>query len=334
MEPAKGFTFEYGPDLKKISELICNTWGRPCWNYDEGLLGLHINRPSGDSELNVAQISEDGQVASFQAYMPFDVQYFDKSYKAVFASFLTVSADFQGRGLGGPQQGALIEKAREKGYDLYITMCEVGAVSNYAVEKIFKRMNLPVKVVNVCRYAAAVNEFVKPVLPEKPSGNTRIAIQDDIEKLKPLINAVGTNTKLYKKIPDEDFSFIFIDRPHCKTYLYEKDNKVCGFINILKLEVLEVDNDNKTNIYFDNVSFGDMPDDAIEEFIGDVMLDLQKDNFYTAFMPNIGYTNIALFKKFRFRLAPRELNLYIAPLKENVLPDGIKEVDSFYLDVY
>ncbi len=334
MEPAKGYKFEFGPDLEKISKLICSTWGKPCWNYDKGLLSLHIDRPSGDKELNVAQVAEDGRVASFQAYMPFDVSYFDKDYKAVFASFLTVGADFQGQGLGGPQQGMLIEKAIEKGYDLYITMCEVGAVSNYAVEKIFKKMNLPVKVVNVCRYVAAVNELVKPVLPSEQSGNTRRAGEDDVAHLKPLMQSIGTQTKLFKKVPDEDISFLLIERPHCKTFLYEKDNQVKGFINLLLLEVLESDNEKHLNVYFDNVSFGSMTEDEIEQFLGDVMLALQDDNFHTAFMPNIGYIDTAIFKKFRFRLAPRELNLYIAPLKEGILTDGIKEVESFYMDVY
>ncbi len=334
MKPAEGFTFEYGPDLKKISDLICTTWGKPCWNYDEGLLALHIKRPSGDRELNVAQISEDGTVASFQAYMPFDISYYNKAYKAVFASFLTVSADFQGRGLGGPQQGVLIEKAIEKGYDLYVTMCEVGAVSNYAVEKVFKKMNLPVKVVNVCRYIAALNELVQPILPQKTSGNTCIAIAQDVENIKPLVKNIGTNTELYKIIPDEDMQFLFVDRPHSRTYLYEKNNQVKGFINLLLLEVLESDTEKKLNVYFDNVSFEKMSDDEIEEFIGDVMLDLQRDKFHTAFMPNIGYIDTSVFKKYRFRMVPRELNLYIAPLKEGVLPDGIEEVSTFYLDVY
>ncbi len=116
--------------------------------------------------------------------------------------------------------------------------------------------------------------------------------------------------------------------------MYEKDNQVKGFINLLLLEVLESDTEKHLNVYFDNVSFGNMSSEEQEEFLGDVMVELQKDNFYTAFMPNIGYVDTAVFKKYRFRLAPRELNLYIAPLKEGVLIDDIKDVDSFYLDVY
>lgn len=334
VEPAKGFKFEFGPDLNKVSELICNTWEKPCWNYDVDLLSLHINRPTGDSQLNVGQVSEDGSLASFQAYMPFSINYYGKIYNSVFASFLTVGTEFQGKGLGRPQSAVLLEKAIEKGYDLYFTMCEVGAVSNYAVEKVFAQMNLPVKVINVCRYIAAINDLVKPKLPESASGNTRLITQHDLEGLKSLVRSIGTNTKLYKIIPDEDISFLFIDRPHTKTYLFEKDSQIKGFINLLLLEVAEPDGNKNLNVYFDNVSFGDMSDEEKQEFLGDVLLDLQKDNFYTAFMPNIGYIDTTVFEKFRFRLAPRELNLYLAPLRDGVLSGDIREVDSFYMDVY
>lgn len=334
MEPAQGFNFVYSPDLNKVSELIIKSWARPCWNYDTGLLQLHIKRPSGDSELALGQQSdENGQLASFQAYMPFKVEYYQQTYKAVFASFLTVSPDFQGRGLAGSQQGQLIEAAIKKDYDLYLTMCEVGAGSNIAVEKIFAKKNLPVKVVNVLNYTMSPATAVKSVLPEKQSEFTRVYKTDDLDQAYKLIKDIGSKTSLRKIIPKEDIDFLLGTRPHTKTFVYEKDGKISGLINLLLLEVLELD-DKKLNIYFDNVSFGTMTEEESEQFLGDVMLGLQAENYHLAFMPDIGYASMSVFKKYRFRTAPRQLNLYIAPLKDGILDKGIKEVDSFYLDVY
>lgn len=333
MDPSDGFEFVECPDLSQISDLICRTWARPCWNYDTGLLQLHINRPTGDASLAIGQRSESGVMASFQAYMPFRVSYFGNQYNAVFASFLTVSGDFQGKGLAGTQQGALIEKAIEKGYDLYITMCEVGAGSNIAVEKTFGKKGIPVKVVNVLNYIASPQAVVGPALPDSPSGKTRTYQTDDKSSIGDLIRKTGANTSLHKVIPEEDFDFLFSRRPHCKSYVYEKDGRIAGLINLLLLEVLDVD-DTRLNVYFDNVAFGDLNEDEQAEFVGDVMLDIQSEKYHTAFMPDIGYVSNGPFTKFRFRTAPRQVNLYIAPLKQGLLADGIKEVESFYMDVY
>ncbi|MBD3401569.1 hypothetical protein GF420_01635 [candidate division GN15 bacterium] len=334
MEPAQGFSFVFKPDLKQVSDLICNTWARPCWNYDTGLLELHIMRPTGDPELTVGQVSEDGRLASFQAYMPFEVEYYGDRYKAVFASFLTVSSDFHGKGLAGPQQGMLIEKAIEKGYDLYITMCEVGAASNRAVEKIFAKKNLPVQVVNVLQYTAALRELVEPVLPKEATGKTRLYTKNDKPNIIGLVKDLGADAPLRKIIPEADIDFLFADRPHTRTWVFDDNGTIRGLANLLLLEVIEPDESRALNVYFDNVSFGDLDEDEQAAFIGDIMLALQETDYNTAFMPKIGYVPEEPFRKYRFRVAPRQVNLYISPLKEGVLPKGIREVDSFYLDVY
>ncbi len=205
MQPAEGFNFIEKPDLAKVSELICNTWAKPCWNYDPGLMNLHIMRPSGDPTLAVGQTSDNGDLVSFQAYMPFAVDYFGEKFNSVFASFLTVSSQYHGRGLAGPQQGILIEKAIEKDYDLYITMCEVGAPSNRAVEKIFAKKNLDVKVVNVLSYLAGINELIKPILPDEVSVKTRPYTHNDykqISKMVPKFEAKNCETRGLKTDPN------------------------------------------------------------------------------------------------------------------------------------
>ncbi|MCK5127406.1 MAG: hypothetical protein KAR42_14215 [candidate division Zixibacteria bacterium] len=333
MNPADGFSFVVQPDLKKVSELICKTWARPCWNYDTGLLQLHINRPSGDPTLAIAQADGDGTLASFQAYMPFDVEYYGQKYRSVFASFLTVSGDFQGRGLAGPQQGALIEAAIEKNYDLYITMCEVGAFSNIAVEKIFGKKGMKAKIVNVLNYLASPREIASKVLPENASGKTRPYSKSDKSAIVDMVGSLGQSTSLRKLIPEDDLNFLFADRAHTKTWVYEKDGDIKGLINILTLEVLDVD-DTKLNVYFDNIAIDGLSEDEQIEFIGDIMLEIQALNYHTAFVPNTGYAPVDVFRKFRFRIAPRQINLYVIPLKDNILKDGAKEVGSFFMDVY
>ena len=334
MKPADGFQFVTGPELEDVSDLICNTWARPCWNYDQGLLGLHVNRPTGDANLTVGQMSDDGQLASFQAFMPFDLEYFGDRYRAVFASFLTVSSNFHGKGLAGPQQGELIERAIDSGYDLYTTMCEVGAPSNRAVEKIFAKKNLEVGVVNVLQYRAARAGLIQPVLPKAMSGKTRRYTPEDRSEVYSLVKGMGRNVALRKVIPEADIDFLFHSRPHARTYVFGNNDSVRAVANLLLLEVIETDESKTLNVYFDNVSFGDLSAEEQHVFLGDVLFDLKDTGYATAFLPNIGYLPVEPFVKYRFRIAPREVNLYVAPLRDGVLPDGIRKVDSFFMDVY
>src|SRR5215471_7195977 len=240
MNPANGFRFIEHPPFAQVNDLMRRTWSRPCWNYDEGLLALHIMKPSGDPTLAIGQAEETtGTLASFQAYMPFDVEYLGKPYRSVFASFLTVSSDFQGKGLAGPQQGRLIEKAMEKGYDLYLTMCEVGAASNRSVDKIFGQFGIQVTNLKVIQYRATTSSLVERDLPPAPSGKTRPYRREDAEQVVPLVQNVARSVPLRKVIPKIDIDFLFLDRPHSRSWVFETDGRVRGLVNVLVLEVLE-----------------------------------------------------------------------------------------------
>jgi hypothetical protein len=333
MFEAKGFRFDENPPLNQVSDLICRTWARPCWKYDEGLLALHIMRPTGDPTLALALRDEaTGQLAAYQAYMPFDVTYRGKPYRSVFASFLTVSSAFQGKGLAGPVQGRLVEKAMEKDYDLYVTMCEVGAASNRSVEKTFAQFGIEVTNLRTLHYRASTISLVDRELARPRSARTRPYRREDCEPVLPLVRATGERTQLRKRIPPKDVDFLFLERPHARSFVYEVDGKVRGLLNVLVLEVLE-EAGTRTNVYFENVLFGDLDVHEQEEFLGDVLIALHDVGFSMAFVPDIGYAPLDAFSKYHFRTMPRTLNLLAAPLKKNHA-GSLAPIDSFYLDVY
>ncbi|MHB1950590.1 MAG: hypothetical protein ACYCQK_03870 [Acidiferrobacteraceae bacterium] len=320
------------PDLRAVSRFICATWERPCWNYDVALLTCHIMRPTGDPSLAMGHVTENGTLVSFQAYMPFTVEYAGAEYRAVFASFLTVSSEYQRIGLARAQQAALIDRAVEKGYELYITMCENGSPSNNAVKKVFKMKGLEAVPAKTFRYLAGINRLVQDLLPATPSVRTRACGETDLGAIAPRLSAFGDGTELRKRIAEQDLAFLFLSRPHTKTYVYEVDGEIAGLINVLLLEVL--DTEKTLNVYFDNVYFGTMSGPQQREFLGDVLALLQEEPFSAAFMPDIGYAPLEAFRYYRFRTAQREITLYMAKLKPDMAHCDIRPLESFYLDVY
>ena len=331
IDPSNGCQFIVGPELGRVSELMLESWARPCWNYDAGLLGAHILRPSGDATLAIGQ-ETDGpgsrQLVSYQAFMPFQVCYLGKPYKAVFASSLTVHPSFHGQGMAGPQQAGLLNEAIDRGYDFYLTMCEVGAPSNRAVEKVFARMGLEVQVIHTLHYLAA---RVNGALSE-PSASTRLYEPEDFETVAALAETLGGDVPLRKVVPREDLSFILAERPHTRTYVFSTGGRVRAMVNLLLLDVL--DKTARVNAYFDNIHFGDLNASEQAAFVSDIMSDLNDEGVYAALFPNIGYAPAEPFVVNRFHEAPRRLNLYRGSLKEGFELAGIRNVDRFYLDVY
>jgi|GEM_PF-4561168 len=332
VSPAPGFRFVYNPDLNVVSDLIIRTWEHPCWNYDPGLLGLHIMRPTGDPTLTVGQIDEKGNLASYVAFMPFDVEYFGKSYRAVFCSFMTVATEHHGKGLNGPQQVALLQRSIERDYDLYIVICEDGAVSNISLERIFTKRDRKLQLVKNLGYIGARNDLLHPILPTNPSANTRPLVRSDLNGVTLLTAEIGSGCDLRKIISPLDVEFLFIDRPHTRSFVYESAGKIRAFANLLLLEVL--DKETSLNLYFENVHFGDLTVSEQIEFIGDSLTHLLETGFRMAILPDIGYTNIEPFRKLRFRALPRRLNLYMSELKAGIVLDGIRDVDRIYMDIY
>ncbi|MBK7091694.1 MAG: hypothetical protein IPH59_08230 [bacterium] len=332
VSPAPGFRFVFNPDLNVVSDLIVRTWEHPCWKYDPGLLELHIMRPTGDPTLTVGQIDEKGNLASYVAFMPFDVEYFGKSYRAVFCSFMTVATEYHGKGLNGPQQVALLQKSMERDYDLYIVICEDGAVSNISLERIFAKRDRKLQLVKNLGYIGARRDLLQPVLSTQPSAHTRQMVRNDLASVSVLAAEIGRGCDLRRIISPLDVEFLFIDRPHTSSFVYESAGKTRAFANLLLLEVL--DKEASLNLYFENVHFGDLNESEQIEFMGDCLTHLLGTGFRMAILPDIGYTNIEPFRKLRFRALPRRLNLYMSELKPGIVPNGIRDVNRIYMDIY
>lgn len=329
---AAEFQLVWNPNLQAASKLIIKTWEHPCWKYDVELLQLHINRPTGDPSLTVGHLNLQGELVSYLAHMPFVVEYCGQILRAVFLSFLTVGNEYQGKGLSGTMQKASIERAKAEGYDLFLAMSEVGAVANPSIERALAKAGHPTTTVKSLGYLAARIDFLRPLLPANASPRTRRAARADLPALGAISRMIGAGVDLRKIIAADDVEFVFLTRPRTRTYVYEKEGRIVGLVNVLLLAVL--DKAESLNVYFENVYFGEMAADDQLGFIGDCLADLSSTGFQLALVPDIGYVGMESFRRLRFRAAPRQLYLYAAPLKAGVFPQGPPLVQSIYLDVY
>ena len=334
MNAPAGFKFVKDPDLETVSKLIYNNWDRPCQNYTAEVLACYLSRPTGDRSLAIGIETDEGELVSYQAHIPYEIELNGKKLKTAFQSFVTVDKNFRGNSLSSIGASYQIQSAIKQDFDAIMKMCEVGAVYNYVIAKTFKENNLKVNIIKTFNYIAGLNQFIVPILPPHKSGYTSPYAESDKTEILNILGQLGGNTQLRKIIDPSDINYIFSERPSTKSYVYKKNKKVMGLINLLFLEVLDKDSEKILNVYFDHVAFGEMSHPEQEEFIGDILLDIQNTGFHTAFLPDIGYVNTNPFKKWRFRAAPRKLNLYLSVLKDDNDLKSIESIDTFFLDVY
>ncbi len=331
-EPHGEFSFIFEPDLAVASDLMNRSWARPCWNWNVDLLNLHIKRPSGDPSCAGGYGLPSGELISYAAYIPFHIEYCHKVFDIGYGTFFTVAQNYRGTGVAQSTQSKLIERLIQKNYDLLIVLTEAGAASNGAFAKVFQQMDLDFKIIRTFNYLAATLSLIRNALPPNLSGKTRLFEESDGEDAYRILHGLGKNTPLRKIVPRADIDFVLRTRPLARTYVFEKDGIVKGLTNVLLLEVL--DSDMMKNAYFENLAIDRLSADEQYTFIGDIFHHLQSEDISAAFLPDIGYADLQAFRKFFFRLAPRQLHLYVASLKKTIFIDGIPEVESFYLDIF
>lgn len=330
-----GFQFVEFPDLRAVSELMLRTWPRPCWNYDLQLLEFYLRRSSIDPSLAVGTINRDGTLASYEALSPIKVVLFGAPRRAVFASFFTVAPEQQGNGLSIVQEQVLIERAIEKGYEIYLVMCDASGRANDAIKRVFAKLAIPVTLVRTFGRFVAANDVVRSrLMAHTSSGRTQLYQSCDRQALLSLIDVMGNGTDLHKKIPESEVDHIFRRQAYSQSFVFRGAEKLRAVATVVSHEVLFSDGSKKTNIYFRNVAFGDLTGDEQLVFLGDMLSSLMEQGFYGAFLPDIGYVSIEPFWRFGFRKAPGKINLYLAPLQRDVVIGGPPAVRTLHLDIF
>lgn len=330
MRQTSKYQIKWNPDLEKVSQLMYSTWDKPCMNYDTGLLADHIMRPTADPDLCGGHVDDSGNLVSFEAFIPFNIEYLYQKYKAVFGSFLTVSQNCRGKGLAVEILSELFSKVINQNYEIFLGLCEVDEPSNYTLVKTLNSFGLKYEIIKTFSYLTYINK--KTDYSVKSSFNTREYIREDKSEITGIINSPGTQLKLRRIIPDSDIDYIFLDRPHTKSYVYLKDKTIKGLANVLILEVL--DQINYRNVYIESIFLEQLSLIEQTQFITDILLYLQPENFKAAFLPNIRYVPLEPFKNIKFRQALRRLNLYMVLLPGSNGLKSIKPVDSFFLDIF
>jgi len=319
------------PDFETVSTLMRANWQPPCWLYEPDLLAMHINRPTADPTMAVGLVAQSGKLAAYLAFVPLRLRLYGETYKAVFASFFTVSRDFRRHRLSDRQQLLMLDRARSRGYDLYVAVTVAGTPANQTVSRAFAARNLPVRAIRNFRYLVGVAPIVASRLSVPKTTTRRYAKHDEARAFE-LLSQAGLSATLAKVVEREDVDFVLHTRPRVTSYVYEEDGQVLGLLNISFLPV--VSGHVGVNAYVENMAFGSLSSSKRDDFVEATLHAVVLRGVEAIMVPDTGYVDLASFRRLGFRAAPRKLRLLLAPLRDDVLATMPEEIDSFCLDVF
>ena len=332
VQPIEPFNEIVNPDLESVSALMRANWQPPCWLYEPDLLAMHLHRPTADPTMAVGLQSQSGKLAAYLAFVPLRLRLYGSTYKAVFASFFTVSGDFRRHRLSDRQQLLMIDRAQVRGYDLYVAVTVAGTPANQTVSRAFAARGLPVKAVRNFRYLAGVTAIVSSCVGCDAGLTVRPYEKRDEARAFELLSEAGALATIAKVVEREDIDFILRTRPRIVTYVYEEDGRVLALLNVAFLPV--VSGHVGTNAYIENMALGSLPAATRERFVLAVMQRILRRGVEAVMVPDTGYCDLQPFRRLGFRAAQRKLRLLLAPLHAGVLSQVPDEIDSFCLDVF
>lgn len=325
------YRFCWDPPLDAVSALMRATWDRPCWEYDEALLRYHIDKPGSARRLSLGVVSADGALVSYQAHVPLDIMLHGQQLPAVFASFLTASPDTRGANVALPVQLQLLEQAQALDIPLYLTMCEVGAMSNLSLKMVGRKFGRPVKKLCVLQYHAAARASVA-ARAGSPSSRTREYVDADEPALLARLAAARAAVPLRQVHRPEDVSHRFARGENRRTYVCEVDGQIAGLMHVLVLRVLDRARD-YLNAYVQDLVIDGLSRECQQSFVNDALAHVATLPIASICIPDNGHSDLSLWKPLGFRLMPRAINLYGMPLRAD-LESALTGISSFDLDVY
>ncbi len=331
IQPMELFDEVVNPDLDEVSALMRANWTPPCWLYEPDLLAMHIMRPTADPSMAVGLRAKSGELASYLAFVPLRLRIHGRIYKAVFASFFTVSGHYRRHRLSDRQQGLMVDRARDRGYEVYAAVTVAGTPANQTVARAFGARGLPVRAAYNFRYLAGARAIVSTRLGAGAAGNVRPYAPSDEDVAFALLSEAAACAPLAQVVEREDVDFSLRGRPRIKTYVYESEAGVQALMSVSLLPVLS--GRVGLNAYVEALALGRLEPAARMAFVDAVLRSVLLEGAEAIMVPDTGRADLAVFRRLGFRAAPRKLRLLLAPLRTDVT-DLPETVDGFCLDVF
>ena len=312
---------DFRGDFAQVAALIQESWqenGKQGLFYTPEFLASYLSYPGSKYSLAPA-LYEGEKPRAFVAGFPRTVQYKGRELRVIICTLLSVSSECKKRGYGVILWSELVKRAQSAGYDGMVNYCVEGEPMNGMILGCCRMLNLPTERIFSVQY---LMRFLQPKLVTSRAADS----QDLTAEFRRCASLIGNDTPL-SRVWTEDEARWQLQRPDGVVASHRSEGKE----GILTGYLMHAANPQRTKcLLIEDVLWGTLENGERLALV-EAMLDRGiQAGARMAFLPCLGYSDIAPFRSARFRSSPRTLHCYLTVFDGEPSPEP---VPSMYLDV-
>jgi hypothetical protein len=317
---------DFRGDFAEVASLIQSSW------EENGKQGLFYTREFLESCLGYPETSyslaptlyQGEKPCAFVAGFPRTFQYKGRQLRAIICTLLSVSNEYKRKGYGVVLWSELVKRVRAAGYDAMVNYCVDGEAMNGMILGCCRMLKLPTeRIFSVHYLMRPMQQKLRPTSePDSPDDfDPRTA-----EKFQQAARSMGTDTPLKRVWTG----------PEAQWQLHRHDGLVvshslAGRQGLLTAYVMPAANPQRTKcLMIEDVLWGTLLEEERLALVHKLLERGIQAGAQMAFLPRLGYADIAPFQAARFRSSPRTLHCYLTVFNGDPAPEP---VPSMYLDV-
>ena len=312
---------DFRADFTRVAALVQESWqenGKQGLLYTPEFLASCLNYPGASNSL-APTLYEGEKPCAFVAGFPRAVQYKGRKLRVILCTLLSVSNEYKKRGYGVVLWGELVKRAQSAGYDGMVNYCVEGEPMNGMILGCCRMLKLPTERIFSVPY---LMRFLQPKAVTYPAGDSRDLVNE-------FLRAAGfiADDTPFRRVWTEQEARWQLQRHDGLVAYHRSDDKE----GLLTGYLMHAANPQRTKcLLIEDLLWGNLEGGERLALV-EKMLDRGiHAGAQMAFLPCLGYSDLAPFRAARFRSSPRMLHCYLTVFKGEPAPEP---VPSMYLDV-
>ena len=312
---------DFRGDFAQVAGLVQESWqenGNQGLFYTPEFLASYLSYPGSSYALAPALYQGENPCA-FVVGFPRTIQYKGRELRVILCTLLSVSSEYKKRGYGVVLWSELVKRAQSAGYDGMVNYCVEGEPMNGMILGCCRMLKLPTERIFSVHY-------LMRLLQPKSVISYADDSQDLTEEFRRAAGFIGDDTPL-RRVWTEDEARWQLQR-HDGLVAYHRSD---GKDGLLTGYLMHAANPQRTKcLLIEDVLWGTLENEERRTVLQKMLDRGVQAGAQMAFLPRLGYSDIAPFRAARFRSSARTLHCYLTVFNGEPLPEPVR---SMYLDV-
>jgi GNAT superfamily N-acetyltransferase len=313
---------DFQGDFAQVAELIQESWqenGKQGLSYTPEFLASCLAYPGSNFSL-APTLYQGERPRAFVAGFPRTIRYKGRELRVILCTLLSVSSEYKKKGYGVVLWSELVKRAQSAGFDGMVNYCVEGEPMNGMILGCCRMLKLPTERIFSVHY---LMRLLQPKFVPSRSDHSEDRL---VETFRAAAALIGNDIPLTRVWSEQEARWQL--QRHDGLVAYHRCD---GKEGLLTAYLMHAANPQKTKcLLIEDVLWGTLENGERLKLVEQLLDRGIQAGAQMAFLPCLGYADIAPFKAARFRSSPRTLHCFLTIFNGEPAP---APVPSMYLDV-